>query len=129
MEADSSNSRGVVKISAHGGNNQRGGEADESRRDGSRGGRRGVQSKQNEGSEDDEREEERGAEDQSVQRPGERGNPRGTERGVCLHCEKATGPDGKGMKLYRCSCGNEFHHLCAGKRGHDDMTVCFECAN
>ena len=48
--------------------------------------------------------------------------------GVCVHCKKATGPSGRPLKLYRCKCGNEFHHLCAANVGHEEMATCFECA-
>ena len=50
-------------------------------------------------------------------------------KGVCMHCKKKTGPGGAAMKLFHCSCGNEFHHLCAGNLGHDNMSSCMNCAN
>jgi hypothetical protein len=53
---------------------------------------------------------------------------RASKKGLCMHCGKATGPGGAQMKLFRCKCGNEFHHLCAGNRGHDDMSSCMDCS-
>ena len=54
----------------------------------------------------------------------------GGNEGVCMHCKNRTGPaGGKALKLYRCQCGNEFHHLCAGQNGNEDMSRCLDCAS
>ncbi len=41
----------------------------------------------------------------------------------CVYCKNS----GK-HTLYACKdCGNDFHHLCAAKEGHDDMNLCGQC--
>ena len=77
---------------------------------------------------EDEDEDEDDEEEEEATRKGERGT-RASKKGLCMHCKKATGPGGAQMKLFRCKCGNEFHHLCAGNLGHDDMSSCMDCAN
>ena len=62
-----------------------------------------------------------------ISAPSKRSNSR---TATCLYChDDKLGPTGKPMKLYRCKCGNAFHHLCAGAKGHDDMSRCQECPN
>lgn len=33
-----------------------------------------------------------------------------------------------GLVLHPCSCGNVFHHVCAGADGNDDMNNCGRCS-
>ena len=45
----------------------------------------------------------------------------------CLHCGK-TELNGKKVRLHACECGKVFHHICAGRVGHDEYSKCFDCA-
>ena len=83
---------------------------------------------QDEEDEDEDEEDEDDEEEEEATRKGERGT-QASKKGLCMHCKNATGPGGAQMKLFRCKCGNEFHHLCAGNLGHDDMSSCMDCAN
>ena len=77
----------------------------------------------------DEEEQNSGEEEDEGARDDGKSSKKQEATGRCMHCKKAEGLTGALMKLYRCGCGNEFHHVCAGKLGHEDMSSCKECAD
>jgi len=51
-----------------------------------------------------------------------------TKSGACIHCHSARADDkGKEMTLFKCACGKQFHHMCAGELGHESWRTCFDC--
>ena len=46
----------------------------------------------------------------------------------CIICHN-TAVDGQELKLFRCkTCNKKFHHLCASRRGNDEMSSCGTCS-
>jgi hypothetical protein len=51
---------------------------------------------------------------------------KGDKQRICIHCRKSETENQ--TTLYTSNCGNAFHHVCAGKLGHENWKICLECA-